>query len=57
MKVDLTNIDYRGSHEIIASAIVPRPIAFVSTIGDNGVFNLAPFSFFAPLNTYNPLTL
>ena len=27
-------------------AIVPRPIAFISTVGKNGVFNLSPFSFF-----------
>lgn len=34
------------AYDLIASAIVPRPIAFVSTIGANGVPNLAPFSFF-----------
>ena len=27
-------------------SIVPRPIAFVSTISQDGVYNLAPFSFF-----------
>ncbi|MHB8481936.1 MAG: flavin reductase family protein [Nitrospiria bacterium] len=27
-------------------AIVPRPIAFISTVGESGVFNLSPFSFF-----------
>lgn len=46
MKVDMTQLDHRASHEILAGAIVPRPIAFVSTTGENGVFNLAPFSFF-----------
>jgi flavin reductase (DIM6/NTAB) family NADH-FMN oxidoreductase RutF len=28
------------------NAIVPRPIAWISTLGQNGVKNLAPFSFF-----------
>ncbi|MBI1823727.1 MAG: flavin reductase, partial [Nitrospirae bacterium] len=28
------------------NAIVPRPIAWISTLGQNGVENLAPFSFF-----------
>ena len=49
MKIDPTNLDKRTLHELAASAIVPRPIAFVSTIGKDGVFNLAPFSFFTPL--------
>ena len=31
------------------SAILPRPIAFVSTIGEDGVLNLAPYSCFAPV--------
>jgi len=30
--------------------MVPRPIAFVSTIGDKGIYNLAPFSFFIPMS-------
>lgn len=30
----------------LLGAIVPRPIAFVSTVGPTGVFNLAPFSFY-----------
>ena len=49
MKIDPTTLDKRTLYELVASAIVPRPIAFVSTIGKDGVFNLAPFSFFAPL--------
>jgi flavin reductase (DIM6/NTAB) family NADH-FMN oxidoreductase RutF len=49
MKISPTDLDRRTQHELFASAIIPRPIAFVSTIGEDGVFNLAPFSFFAPL--------
>ena len=49
MKIDLSTLDYRGSHAVLSSAIVPRPVAFVSTVGEDGVFNLAAFSFFAPL--------
>jgi len=36
------NINYR----ILVGAVVPRPIAFVSTVSMEGVYNLAPFSFF-----------
>ena len=49
MKIDPSNLDFRGSHELMVGAVVPRPIAFVSTIGEDGVFNVAPFSAFAPV--------
>lgn len=49
MKIVPANLTKRDSHELFMSAIVPRPIAFVSTVGEDGVFNLAPFSAFAPL--------
>ncbi len=38
----------------MVSAIVPRPIAFVSTISDTGVINLAPFSFFNGISSEPP---
>jgi flavin reductase (DIM6/NTAB) family NADH-FMN oxidoreductase RutF len=46
MKIDPENLDHGGSHVLMSSVVVPRPIAFVSTIGRDGVFNVAPFSFF-----------
>ncbi|KDR75814.1 hypothetical protein GALMADRAFT_97726 [Galerina marginata CBS 339.88] len=43
---DLTNPETsRESYRILTSAIVPRPIAFVSTLSKNGEPNLAPFRF------------
>jgi flavin reductase (DIM6/NTAB) family NADH-FMN oxidoreductase RutF len=41
-------------YRFMIGAIVPRPIAFVSTVGRAG-FNLAPFSYFAPLTSRPPL--
>jgi flavin reductase (DIM6/NTAB) family NADH-FMN oxidoreductase RutF len=32
-------------YKLLAGSILPRPIAFVSTVDENGVRNLAPFSF------------
>ena len=49
MKIDPPNLDYMDSHELLVGAIVPRPIAFISTVGEDGVFNIAPFSFFTPV--------
>ena len=51
MKIDPVNLEWKEAHELLAGAIMPRPIAFVSTIGEDGVFNVAPFSFFAPIHT------
>ncbi len=34
------------AYKLLASAVVPRPIAWVSTLGADGTANLAPFSFF-----------
>ncbi len=49
MKVDPATLDRKTAHDIMVGAALPRPIAFVSTIGANGVYNLAPFSFFIPM--------
>lgn len=34
------------SYKLLIGSIVPRPIAFVSTVSPDGVYNLAAFSFF-----------
>ena len=49
MKIIPANLDIRDSHKLSTAVIVPRPIAFVSTIGDDGIFNLAPFSTFTTI--------
>jgi flavin reductase (DIM6/NTAB) family NADH-FMN oxidoreductase RutF len=33
-------------YRVLIGSVVPRPIAFVSTLSADGVLNLAPFSFF-----------
>ena len=39
--------DHDGSlYRVLSSAVVPRPIAWVSTRSEDGVDNLAPYSFF-----------
>lgn len=50
MKIDPTKLDRKGAHELLVGVALPRPIAFVSTIGEKGVYNLAPFSFFIPMS-------
>jgi flavin reductase (DIM6/NTAB) family NADH-FMN oxidoreductase RutF len=47
MHLDLSALTPAERHRWLTPLIAPRPIAFVSTIGADGVGNLAPFSFFA----------
>jgi flavin reductase (DIM6/NTAB) family NADH-FMN oxidoreductase RutF len=49
MRICPRKLNRKDSHELLMSAIVPRPIALVSTVGGDGVFNLAPFSCFTPV--------
>jgi flavin reductase (DIM6/NTAB) family NADH-FMN oxidoreductase RutF len=42
-------------YRLLVGAIVPRPIAFVSTISSAGVLNLAPFSFFTAVSANPPV--
>lgn len=44
-------------YDILASLVVPRPIAWVSTIGPEGTPNLAPFSFYNAVCDDPPLIM
>lgn len=47
---------WNEAYRWITGSVIPRPIAFVSTVGPDGTFNLAPYSFFTVVCA-NPLTL
>jgi flavin reductase (DIM6/NTAB) family NADH-FMN oxidoreductase RutF len=51
MKFDFAQLNVKDCHDLLVCAVLPRPIAFVSTIGANGVHNLAPFSYFTVLSS------
>jgi len=55
MKIDPANLDFREAHHLLAGAVTPRPILLISTIGEDGIFNVAPFSFAAPVSVMPPL--
>jgi flavin reductase (DIM6/NTAB) family NADH-FMN oxidoreductase RutF len=56
MEIDPAEIAQPDRYKILIGAIVPRPIAFVSTLSPSGTLNLAPFSFFSGIGS-NPMTL
>jgi flavin reductase (DIM6/NTAB) family NADH-FMN oxidoreductase RutF len=56
MLLDFNSLKPREAYGWMISTILPRPIAWVSTISADGKTNLAPFSFFQGV-TANPPTL
>ena len=45
---------FENFYNILTAVVVPRPIAFVSSISTRGLVNLAPFSFFNAVSGYPP---
>ena len=46
MQYDPGDLKPRERYKVLTSFVLPRPIAWVTTIGPTGVVNAAPFSFF-----------
>jgi flavin reductase (DIM6/NTAB) family NADH-FMN oxidoreductase RutF len=57
MHVDFASITAYQRYKLMASLIVPRPIALVTTINADGVVNAAPFSMFNMLGEEPPLVM
>ena len=52
--LDPNDLDPRDAYRLLISSVVPRPIAWVSTICADGSLNLAPFSFFNAIGGQPP---
>lgn len=57
MTINPKDHDYDNIYKLMIGSIVPRPIAFVSTVNKNGNRNLAPFSFFNGVCSNPPIVL
>ena len=44
-------------HQYLLGSVAPRPIAFVSTVDENGQHNLAPYSFFNAFSSNPPIVV
>jgi len=55
MIVDPQSQSPGAMYRFLIGVVVPRPIAFVSTVGENGRFNVAPFSFYNAISGNPPL--
>ena len=46
MQIDPEHLDHKAIYKLLTGSVIPRPIGWISSINNNGVNNLAPFSYF-----------
>lgn len=54
MIIDPDIQNFKDNYKLMIGSILPRPIAFVSTISKNGIHNLAAYSFFNGVTSKPP---
>jgi flavin reductase (DIM6/NTAB) family NADH-FMN oxidoreductase RutF len=55
VELDFAELSPGRAYRYLISAVVPRPIAFVSTLSPDGTRNLAPFSYYMAVCSRPPL--
>jgi flavin reductase (DIM6/NTAB) family NADH-FMN oxidoreductase RutF len=53
--LDFATLDKQARYKLLSGIIVPRPIAFVTSLNADGVVNAAPYSFFNVFSDDPPL--
>ena len=46
MQFDPKDLEHSAIYKLLTGSVIPRPIGWISTIDENGINNLAPFSYF-----------
>lgn len=46
MQFDPNELEHSAVYKLLTGSVIPRPIGWISTVDQNGVNNLAPFSYF-----------
>ena len=54
MIIDPSLLDQKAAYKLLIGSVIPRPIAWVSTLSKTGVANLAPISFFTVVSRKPP---
>ncbi|HYG02053.1 MAG TPA: flavin reductase, partial [Chryseosolibacter sp.] len=57
LTIDPKEIPVPKMHGYLLGAVIPRPIAFASTVDKNGNVNLSPFSFFNCFGAKPPIVV
>jgi flavin reductase (DIM6/NTAB) family NADH-FMN oxidoreductase RutF len=55
VRIDPTQQSKLENYKILIGSVLPRPIAFVTSVNGDGVVNAAPFSFFTVVSTDPPM--
>lgn len=55
IRKEVSSLREREVYKLLTGTIVPRPIAFVTSLSENGVLNGAPFSYFSIVSTEPPV--
>lgn len=56
MEINPNDLTAKERYKLMIGGVVPRPIAFVSTLSPDGIPNLAPYSFYNAV-CFNPIIL
>lgn len=46
MQYDPKELEQKAIYKLLSGIVIPRPIGWISSISEDGILNLAPFSFF-----------
>jgi flavin reductase (DIM6/NTAB) family NADH-FMN oxidoreductase RutF len=55
MEIDAASLTHQATYKLLTGAVVPRPIAWVSSGVEPGKINLAPFSTFTFVSPFPPM--
>ncbi|WP_066068855.1 flavin reductase family protein [Neobacillus soli] len=55
LSIDPNSMSERENYKFLIGSIIPRPIAFVTTVSKDGILNGAPFSYFNIVSSNPPL--
>ncbi|WP_406685818.1 flavin reductase family protein [Rossellomorea vietnamensis] len=50
MDIKPQTLEWQSAYKLMIGSILPRPIAFVSSLDEKGIANLAPYSFFTAIS-------
>jgi flavin reductase (DIM6/NTAB) family NADH-FMN oxidoreductase RutF len=54
MQIDPKTHSNADNYKLLTNLVIPRPIAWITSLGDDGLVNLAPFSFFNAVGSDPP---
>ncbi|MFC2122710.1 flavin reductase family protein [Bacteroidota bacterium] len=57
MQVEMGDLTSHTVHELLTRALAPLPVPLISTVGEDGVYNAAPFSLAVPVSYKPPIVI